>query len=199
MKELDSIYNDGWVGIDEAGRGCSGGSLFFVGAKLKPGVDISQIAFANDSKKTSHNQRVSMAKRLRELVQVCIVQSSAERVDEIGLSKCISTSLEKIKETFGDVKYVYDGNTSYKVPDIETVVKGDAKVSLISAASIFAKLRKDVESLRIHQEYPEYGFDTHSGYINEKHTNMIIQYGYTKYHRKSYNIKKLSGLNIPQR
>jgi ribonuclease HII len=50
----------------------------------------------------------------------------------------------------------------------------------------------------MHEDYPEYGFDGHSGYVNVKHTNMIIEHGYCPYHRQSYNIKKLAGHDIKQ-
>lgn len=171
--------------------------MFFVGVRLKPGYDASWISFADDSKKTSHKQRIEMAKRLKNYVEGVVVVSSAEKIDQVGLSQCIKDSLNAIKDKFGhDSKYIYDGNTNYKVEGIETLIKGDAKVSLISAASIIAKLSKDIESERIDREYPEYGFAGHSGYVNAKHTDMIIEHGYTKYHRKSYNIKKFDGLVI---
>ena len=190
--EYDTLYN-GYVGIDEAGRGCAAGSLIFVGVKLRSTAKIDDINWAYDSKKTSHKQRVEMAKALKQFVVYCVVETPSSDIDKLGLSRCISRSLERIKEFFENNPIIYDGNTSYKVQGVETLIKGDDKVSLISVASIFAKLLKDKNSELIHQEYPEYGFNKHSGYINEHHTNMIIEHGYCPYHRKSYNIKKLQG------
>lgn len=192
--EFDARYA-GYVGIDEAGRGCAAGSLIFVGVKLRDTAKIEDINWAYDSKKTKHKQRVEMAKALKPFVEYFVVETNSNEIDKYGLSYCISRSLERIKEFF-NAPIIYDGNTSYKVSGIETLIKGDDKVSLISVASIFAKLLKDKNSEKIHSEYPEYGFDSHSGYINEHHTNMIIEHGYCPYHRKSYNIKKLQGLLI---
>lgn len=194
-QEYDQQFT-GYVGIDEAGRGCVGGSLFFVGSMLKEGASITDINWAYDSKKTSHKQRVEMGKVLKKFVRTCIVETPADEIDKFGLSYCISRSLESIKKFFDNAPIIYDGNTSYKVQGVETLVKGDDKVSLIAVSSIFAKLLKDRNSEIIHQKYPEYGFNKHSGYVNEHHTNMIIEHGYTEYHRKSYKIKKLEGHTI---
>jgi ribonuclease HII len=198
-KEYDKLYS-GYVGVDEAGRGTAAGELIFVGVKLKDTSNISDIAWADDSKKTKHEHRVAQAKKLKPHLDYCIVKSSAYEIDKYGLSYCIKKSLQDIKEHFPDTPIIYDGNTSYKVEDIETLVKGDSKVSLIAAASIFAKLIKDMDAKKMHEDYPEYGFDGHSGYVNAKHTQAIIDHGYCKYHRKSYNIKKLLehdiGINV---
>ena len=197
LKELDERYR-GYVGVDEAGRGCCGGALIFVGVQLKDDIPLENISFAVDSKTTSKKKRIDMAKRLKPLLNIKAVTKTAKEVDEKGLSCCIVECLTEIRDYFKDF-IIYDGNCSYKVDGIETLVKADAKVSLVAAASIFAKLLKDKDSEMIHKEFPEYGFDSHSGYVNELHTNNIIKYGYCKYHRKSYNIKKLSGLILPIR
>ena len=191
-KEYDEIYK-GYVGIDESGRGTASGKLFFVGCKLKENMDISEISWVDDSKKTKHAHRVLQAKKLKPYVDYKVASATAKEIDEFGLSYCIKRCLTEIKEHFNNYKIIYDGNTSYKVEGIETIVKGDSKVTLIACASIFAKLLKDKDAMKMHEDYPEYGFDTHSGYVNQKHTQMIIEHGYCPYHRQSYNIKKLQG------
>ena len=198
LKQLDEHYKD-YVGCDEAGRGCIGGSLFFVGCKLKPGISLDEISFAEDSKTTSKKKRIELAKRIKDLVDYKMAYATAHEIDRDGLSLSITKCLSEIKEHFCNDKILYDGNSSFKVENIETLVKADAKVSIVAAASILAKTLKDNESQNIHLEYPEYSFDTNSGYINKKHTDAIIKYGYTKYHRKSYNVKSLQGHNIIDR
>lgn len=196
-KEYDEKY-DGYVGIDEAGRGTAAGELIFVGCRLRDGVDISEIQWADDSKKTAKSTRIKQAKILKPLVEYKVAKATADDIDTLGLAFCIRRCLTEIKEHFPNNNIIYDGNTNYKVDDIETIVKGDAKVSLISVSSIFAKLLKDMDAERMHSEYPEYGFDGHSGYVNAKHTQMIIEHGYCKYHRRSYNIKKLQEHDIKE-
>ena len=184
------------------GRGCVGGSMFFVGVKLNSNKNIEEFSYLCDSKKTSKTNRLKMIDTIRDNFEIKAIEKTAEEIDKFGLSACIKSSLEELKEYFDfyeNQKYIYDGNTNYKVQGIETLVKGDDKVTLISAASIIAKYLKDLNSEEIHKEYPEYDFISHSGYINEKHTQNIIKYGYTKYHRKSYKIKKLLGFDIINR
>jgi len=194
-REYDKLYS-GYVGIDESGRGTAAGELYFVGCRMKPEYDVSEISWVDDSKKTKHEHRVAQAKKLKPFVEYKVAKATAKEIDDLGLSFCIKRCLTEIRDHFSDSKIIYDGNTSYKVEGIETIVKGDTKVSLIACASIFAKLLKDKDAERMHNDYPEYSFITHSGYVNALHTEMIIEHGYCPYHRKSYNIKKLQGHNI---
>lgn len=62
--------------------------MFFVGVRLKPGYDASYISFVDDSKKTSHKQRIEMAKRLKKYIEGVVSISTAEKIDCVGLSKC---------------------------------------------------------------------------------------------------------------
>lgn len=196
MKELDKQYEH-YVGIDEAGRGCVGGSMFFVGCKLKPGVKIEDISFADDSKKLSFKKREEIYEKLKELVDFHMVRTTAADIDSFTLAVCLKVSVQKIKDWAGDTPVIYDGSTNYKVQGVETMVKADAKISLVSAASIIAKHMKDWESEKLSEKYPEFNFSGHKGYINKKHTQEILENGYTKHHRKSYNINALVGKDLP--
>jgi len=195
MKELDKHFLN-YVGIDEAGRGCVGGSMFFVGCKLKNEYTPNDIAFAVDSKVTKKEHRKIIYERLLDKIDFFSVKTTAIEIDKNGLSLSIKNSLTKIKEHFFNENILYDGNSNYKVENIETLVKADSKVTIVSAASIIAKYLKDLECEEIDKIYPEYGFINHSGYVNHKHCDKIIEFGYSPFHRKSYNIKKLQNLEI---
>lgn len=195
MKELDLFYKD-YVGVDESGRGCVGGSLFFCGCKLKEGFTVEDIAFADDSKSMNKTKREALYIEIIKYVDYNLTSFNAQEIDELGLSLCLATSLNNVKEGFPKDKILYDGNCSYKVQGIETLVKADAKVSIVSCASIIAKHFKDAEMEELHSLYPEYSFNTNNGYINKKNTDAIIKHGYTPAHRKSYNLKALDGLEI---
>jgi ribonuclease HII len=192
-------YNEqykGYIGIDESGRGCAGGELVFAGVKLHTNGDVD---FADDSKKTTHKQREEMVDKIKSNVQHCTVIKTAEEIDEKGLSLCLKECLETIIEYFGeDEKYLYDGNKTFGVdnPNLETLVKADAKVKTVGAASIIAKHTKDLLMQQHHIEFPQYGWDTNAGYITKKHVQAILEHGYTKYHRKSYKIKELEDKEI---
>lgn len=197
MKELDILYNKGIVGCDECGRGNAAGSMYVCGVRLKQGVDIQDIQFADDSKKISKKKHKEMADKLKELVDFELVEISPKYIDDHGISEAMNYSLNYIQNKFKDSTLIFDGNASYKT-GIKTFVKGDQRSSLIAAASIIAKDIKDTKMLEESLKYPEYGFDSNSGYLTSKHTESIKKYGYTPIHRRSFKIKALQGLEIKE-
>lgn len=194
MKELDEQYKN-YTGIDEAGRGCVGGSLFFVGAKLKPNSSTQDISFAVDSKSVNKKKHKEMFNRLIDLVEYKVVKKEPHEIDSKGLAICLKESLQELRDFFSG-NILYDGSTTFKVENIETLVKADLKVSIVAAASIIAKYNKTLEDEELDLLYPGFTFTSHSGYINKNHIKEIIDMGFTNHHRKSYNIKALKDLNI---
>lgn len=187
-KNYDDLYKD-YIFIDEAGRGCAAGEMVFVGAKV-----TGDVSYADDSKKLSFTQRERLFNKVRENVQFCIVLSTANEIDEIGLSESIKKSLETIISYFGaDELYLYDGNRTFGVdnPNLKTLVKADALVKGVGAASIIAKHTKDQLMIDHHTEYPMYNFINNSGYCTKDHIDAIKKHGYCEYHRKSYKIRAL--------
>ncbi len=173
-------------GIDEAGRGTLAGGLFMAGVILQ--CDIDELA---DSKKLTPKKR-------EQLYEIIIANSSYKicsfsniLVDELGLSKCLSMGLNEIKESLNADEYIFDGNSSFGVKGITTLIKGDDKLASISAASILAKVSKDKEMIEYDKIYPDYGFKSHKGYGSKSHIEAIKHYGYSDIHRKSYKIKSL--------
>ena len=190
---MDIDYNEkynGYIGIDEAGRGCVGGELVFTGVKLKSNTNVD---FADDSKKLTYNQRENMSNKILNNVEQCTVITTAKEIDEIGLSLAIKKSLETIISYFPNSKYLYDGNKVFGVdnPNLEILVKADALVKIVGAASILAKQTKDNLMFSHHKEFPMYNFASNSGYITKEHVSAIKEFGYCEYHRKSYRIKEL--------
>ena len=197
IKELDERYRD-YVGIDEAGRGNLSGSLIFVGAKVKEGVSLEDISIAVDSKSTSKKKRKLIYDQIIDLVDYEVIEIYPKFIDDAGLSSACSTSLTKIKERFPTDKILYDGKTTFKVNGIETLIKADAKVSIVAAASIIAKVQKDLRMEVWDEKYPEYDWKNNAGYGTAKHIEAIIEHGYTEQHRRSFNVKKLEGIQIKE-
>ena len=85
---------------------------------------------------------------------------------------------------------IVDGNKFKKLKKIphKTIIKGDEKYLSIAAASILAKTERDEYMLKIHKEFPEYGWDKNKGYPTEFHKLAILRFGITKYHRKSFKL-----------
>jgi len=173
-------------GIDEAGRGCCAGDLVIAGCILDK--DIESL---NDSKKLTPKKRSEIYKEIVKNSQYHIVVCKSSKVDKLGISLCMSEALREIKQKLNANRYIFDGNTSFGIRDIETMIKADATVPEVSAASILAKVTHDTNIIEASKLYPEYGFEKHKGYLTKYHIEMIKKYGYCDIHRKSYKIKAL--------
>ena len=181
-------------GIDEAGRGPIAGPMVFAGVIFKFQVSSSKFQETwfkdlTDSKKLTPKKREELFEIIKENSIYHIVFKSNDEIDEKGLSKCIKECLIEIKKTLKADKYLFDGNSSFGIEGIETIIKGDEKIKEISAASILAKVSRDRFMIDISKKYPEYKFDKHKGYITKEHKKLIEKYGLCEIHRKSYNLK----------
>jgi len=173
-------------GIDEAGRGPMAGDLVVVGCVLH-----KEVAGLNDSKKLTAKKREQLFVEIIQNASYHIVKSSAQEIDENGISACLKKSLVEIMNTIKCDAFLFDGNTTFGVQNLETMVKADGKVAEVSAASIIAKVTHDRDILIEAQKYPEWQFEKHKGYGTKLHIEMIRKYGYSPIHRRSYKIKAL--------
>lgn len=177
-------------GIDEAGRGPIAGDLVVAGCIFKP---VTQIVGLNDSKKISEKRRYELFEKIVPNTLYHIVVISPQDVDEFGISKCMTQALLEIKEHLNADSYLFDGNTTFGVENLETMVKADGKVAEVSAASILAKVTHDRNIIRDSEIYPEYGFEKHKGYGTKFHVSMIKKHGFCTIHRRSFKLKALQG------
>lgn len=183
-------------GIDEAGRGCIGGSLFVCGVILGKSFPQSLLSQLQDSKKLSPKVRDTLAPQIKQYAQFHLVKKTAQEIDLKGLSLCLKEALQEILTYLKSAHYLFDGNCNFKIQSLQTLIKGDSKVYAISAASILAKNAKDKESMELDLIYPQYGFKSHKGYGTKAHIEAILKFGYCKEHRKSYHLKKLPRTTI---
>jgi ribonuclease HII len=173
-------------GIDEAGRGPLAGPLTIAGVILhKP------LAGLNDSKKLTEKQREALFDIIRENSTYHIAWFDAAQIDELGLSACLAAGLREIMAAIGEADYLYDGNSKFGVSGIRTLVKADATIPEVSAASILAKVTRDREMVELSSLYPQYGFEGHKGYGSASHVEAIRKYGYCEIHRKTFKLKAL--------
>ncbi len=173
-------------GIDEAGRGPCAGDLVMAGCILH-----SDIQGLNDSKKLSEKKREELFELIIPNSTYHIVKFSASDIDENGISKCLSSGLQEILNTLKAENYLFDGNSTFGVDGLETMVKADGKVPEVSAASIIAKVTHDRDILKEAKKYPQWEFESHKGYGTKKHIELIRKHGYSPIHRRSYKIKEL--------
>jgi len=178
-------------GIDEAGRGPIAGSLVVAGVILENSVEGLM-----DSKKISEKKRELLYPQIIQNSIYHIVSFPAHAVDELGISECMSIALQEIQEHVKTDTYLFDGNTDFGVSNLETLVKADATVPEVSAASILAKVTHDREMIEFSKQYPEYSFEKHKGYGTKAHVEAIIEHGYTPEHRRSFKLKSLKGITI---
>jgi ribonuclease HII len=173
-------------GIDEAGRGCIAGPLVVAGVVLK-----SKINGLADSKILSEKKRNILFDIIKKEADYKIVFCDNHMVDEQGLSFCLGYAIKEIKEHFKTCEILMDGNCTFGVSGIQTMVKADAKVPEVSAASILAKVSRDSYMYKICKDFPNYSFDKHKGYGTALHVREIKEFGYSKIHRVSFKIKSL--------
>ena len=173
-------------GIDEAGRGPLAGDLVMAGCILH-----NELEGLNDSKKLTEKKREALYEKIVENSTYHIVKISALDIDTLGISQCITNGLKEILENLSADEYLFDGNSTFGVKGLQTMVKADGKVPEVSAASILAKVTHDRDILELDKLYPQYGFASHKGYGTALHVEMIKKHGYCDAHRKTYKIKAL--------
>jgi ribonuclease HII len=177
------------AGCDEAGRGCLAGSVFAAAVILPPDFYHPLL---NDSKQMTERQRNLLRSIIeREAVAWAVAEITAARIDEINILKA---SIEGMNIAAASLKVApqflaIDGNRfiSHNGLPYKCIVKGDGKYANIAAASVLAKTHRDEYMMRLHEEFPNYGWDRNKGYPTKEHRLAIREYGLTPYHRLSFN------------
>jgi ribonuclease HII len=174
-------------GVDEAGRGPLAGSVF-AGAVILP--DGWQCEGLTDSKKLSAKKREYLASKIKaEALSWCVATASVAEIDEINILQATMLAMQRAVEGLAIMpdQVLVDGN---RVPKLtvpaEAIVKGDATVLQISAASVLAKVAKDAEADELEFLYPGYGFAQHKGYGTALHLAQLERLGATACHRRSF-------------
>jgi ribonuclease HII len=147
-----------------------------------------------DSKKLSQKKREVLYPLIVQNATYHIVSFCAKEVDELGISKCLHNGLLSIQKHLANAEYLFDGNSTFGVDNIETMVKADDKIAEVSAASILAKVTRDREITEMAKLYPMYGFEKHKGYGTKAHMEALLKYDRCEIHRKTFRVKGLDKL-----
>ncbi|MBO5361812.1 MAG: ribonuclease HII [Paludibacteraceae bacterium] len=194
------------AGCDEAGRGPLAGSVFAAAVIFDPQLlgkeeHRAWLEMLNDSKQLTEKERLTLRPLIEQYAMAwAVVEVTAEEIDRINILNAsiigMQRALDKLPITPQHI--IVDGN-KWKpyIPEgqvleipARTVVKGDGKYLSIAAASVLAKTYRDEYMLRLHEEYPQYHWDTNMGYPTKAHYEAIQQYGITPYHRKTFKLLK---------
>ncbi len=192
LKEFENkLYSEGLkyiAGIDEAGRGPLAGPVVVGIAIMKPDSFIEGV---NDSKKISEKKRELLYKQItNEAIDWSVGIVDQNEIDEINI---LNATKKALHMAITNLKIKPDRILVDALEHIDTcgipytsIIKGDAKVYSISAASIIAKVTRDRMMKEYDEIYPEYGFAGHKGYGTAKHIQAIKAYGPCPLHRKTF-------------
>lgn len=174
------------VGVDEVGRGSVAGPLTVCAVCLPAQPRIWGL---NDSKKLSPARRELLAVRIAEVAHaIGICHIDPERIDEIGMARALREAVAGAVADTGLTPdcVLMDGNPLGAVPNERDVVKGDATVACIAAASIVAKVTRDEMLVELDAEYPGYHLAQSKGYASPEHIQAIKERGLSPIHRVSF-------------
>jgi len=175
------------AGVDEAGRGPLAGPVVAAAVILD---ELQPIKGLKDSKVMTARARERLFDEIRAKALCCsIAQASVEEIDTLNILQATMLAMQRAVDglRLRPHHVLVDGN---RLPVLkvqaEAIVKGDAKVKAISAASILAKVHRDRLCIELHEAHPQYGFDGHKGYPTAAHLAALREHGACPHHRRSF-------------
>lgn len=192
MKKITHI-----VGIDEVGRGPLAGPVTLCACAVSNSFDMDVFFGIKDSKKLSPQKREDWFIKITKLkseahLDFAFFSVPASEIDDIGISKAIQKAIHEVLRSLSlpisSTQIYLDGSLHAPKEFIfqETIIKGDEKIPIISAASIVAKVMRDRYMEEQGTKYPVYGFETHKGYGTATHIKAIQENGPSPLHRRSF-------------
>lgn len=177
------------IGIDEVGRGCLAGPLLVVAARQ----DTELPDGLTDSKLLSRGKREFLYEEIIISCQFGEGWVQASEIDELGLAKALRLGVKRALQSLkaeGNEEVIIDGKVNYAPKyylNVRCLVSADKSVPTVSAASVYAKVKRDRYMFKLAKIYPEYGFEAHVGYGTRRHLDALQKYGYVeKLHRQLY-------------
>lgn len=178
------------AGCDEAGRGCLAGPVFAAAVILPPDYKNK---FINDSKQLTEAKRYALRLEIeREAISWSVAAVDHTEIDRINILNASFLAMHRAVEGLS-VKpglLLIDGNRFKPYPGIphQCIIGGDGKYLSIAAASVLAKTYRDDLLLKLHEEFPKYGWKDNKGYGTVAHRQAILENGPSPYHRTSFRL-----------
>lgn len=174
-------------GIDEAGRGPLAGPVYAAAVILVPARGIKGL---KDSKLLSAEQRESLATIVIERALAwAVAQASVEEIDRLNILQASLLAMRRAVEALRlrpDEAWIDGDHCPGLACPERAIISGDRLHAVISAASILAKTARDAEMRRLHERFPQYGFDQHKGYGTPEHLVQLERHGPCEIHRQSF-------------
>ena len=175
------------AGVDEAGRGPLARPVVAAAVMLD---DLQPIQGLNESKQLGPRTRERLFDEIRgKALCFSIALASVEEIDQLNILQATLLAMRRAIEglRLRPHRVLVDGN---RLPELgmpaHAIVKGDAKVRAIAAASILAKVHRDRLCMALHEAHPQYGFDAHKGYPTAVHLAALREHGACAHHRRSF-------------
>ncbi len=174
------------AGVDEVGRGCIAGPVVAAAVILRESINLKIL---KDSKKISFNKREEIANHIKDNSYYAIGIAS---VDEILNLNILQASLLSMKRAIDRLALkpgltLIDGNFAPKgLKNYKTIIKGDEKIKVISAASIIAKVYRDKFMINLAKKFSNYAWERNFGYGTKAHLEGLKKFGITSHHRKGF-------------
>ena len=174
------------AGVDEVGRGCLAGPVVSAAVVFKKSINLNLL---KDSKKISFNKREEVSEHIKKNSYYALGIASVEEILNLNILQASLLSMKRAIEkleikpgiTLIDGNFAPRGLTNYK-----TIINGDEKIKVISAASIIAKVYRDKFMIRLSKKFSNYAWDRNFGYGTKAHFEGLKKFGVTSHHRKGF-------------
>jgi len=179
--------NNKIAGVDEVGRGCLAGPVFSAAVILNEKINKKDI---KDSKKISFKKRILLSEYIKKNSIYAVGIATVSEINKINILNASLLSMQRALNKLKlkpSVAYI-DGLFAPKGIKIKykTFIRGDEKITSIAAASIIAKVSRDLFMIKLAKKYPKYNWHKNFGYGTNDHLNGLKKYGVTKHHRKKF-------------
>ena len=174
------------AGVDEVGRGCLAGPVVSAAVILKKGINLKLL---KDSKKITFRKRENISEHIKENSYFAIGIATVEEILKLNI---LHASLLSMKRAINqlmikpDITFI-DGNLAPEgIKNYKTIINGDEKVKVISAASIIAKVYRDRLMIKLSEKFSNYAWEKNFGYGTKAHLKGLKKFGVSTHHRKGF-------------
>ncbi len=174
------------AGVDEVGRGCLAGPVVSAAVVLKKGINLN---FLKDSKKIRFDKREEISEHIKNNSYFSIGIASVEEILNLNILQASLLSMKRAikKLTVKPSLTLIDGNFAPKgLKNYKTIINGDEKIKVISAASIVAKVYRDKFMIKLSERFSNYAWERNFGYGTKAHLEGLKKFGVTAHHRKGF-------------